>query len=418
MSRMFTLQLRGQIWTILGIGILVRIFLALTTFHPDIRAFNLGGQLVASGNILNLYDYLASCTIDNPLVKTFGTDLFIYPPAVYLYHGVFNFIFSIFSPQIENGFLIDNASVFGNPFFNLHLLLLKTPYFIFDLTAAFLLSKLFDSKRNQLLAFALWMFNPVNLYATYMMGQFDVIPVCFTILSLFFIKKGKYQYAALALGIGAAFKIYPLLLLVPLVFIEKDWKRRIELGLLGILPYIITVAPFLPSAGFRSSALIAGLTEKSLVAQIPISGGESLILYPLFLLSFYLVLFYSRGRNELWKNFLIVLLIFFIFTHYHPQWFLWLTPFLIIELINSNFKHWFSVLLIVVTFIIGLFFFDQSLTTGIFAPLFPVLYSLPTIWQLLDLNIGMNFTRSILQTIFAAVSIYYIAIYFPKVSKE
>lgn len=418
MSRIFTLQLSRQILIILGIGILVRIFLALTTFHPDIRAFNLGGQLVASGNILNLYDYLASNTIDNPLVKTFGTDLFIYPPVIYLFHGIFNFVFAfIFGQHIENGFLIENSSVFGNPLFNLHLLLLKFPYFIFDLIAAFGLSRLFDSKRNQILAFAFWIFNPVNLYATYMMGQFDVIPVCFTILSLFFIKKEKYQYAALALGIGAAFKIYPLLFLVPLMLIERDWKRRIGSGLLGILPYIITIAPFLPSSGFRSSALIAGLTEKSLVAQIPISGGESVILYPLFLLSFYLVLFYKAG-NELWKNFLIVLLIFFIFTHSHPQWFLWLTPFLIIELLYSNFKHRFSVLVMFATFIVGLFFFDQSLTMGIFAPLFPILYSMPSVWEIWGLNININYTRSILQTVFAAASAYYIAIYFPKISKE
>lgn len=143
------------------------------------------------------------------------------------------------------------------------------------------------------------------------------------------------------------------------------------------------------------------------------------MLYPLFLLSFYLVLFYSRNSGrELWKSFYIVLLIFFIFTHFHPQWFLWLTPFLIIELISSNFKHWFLVFVMLIIFFSGLFFFDQSLTVGIFAPLFPTLYTMTGIWQMLGLNPDMNYSRSVLQTIFAVVSVYYIFVYFPKVSKE
>ena len=70
-----------NILVVLLIGIFVRVFLSLSTFHPDIRAFNLGGQLVASGNILSLYDFLSSCMPGDPLVGTFGTDLFIYPPS-------------------------------------------------------------------------------------------------------------------------------------------------------------------------------------------------------------------------------------------------------------------------------------------------------------------------------------------------
>lgn len=404
-----------KVWIVLVSGLFLRFFLALSTFHPDIRALNLGGQLVASGNILNLYDYLSSCAAGNPLVKTFGTDLFIYPPAIYLYHGIFNFLFTaIFGNYIMNSNIIENAATFGNIYFNIHLLLLKLPYLLFDILSAVYIAKLFDSKREQFLAFCFWVFNPVNLYATYMMGQFDVIPAFFTILCLYFIKKEKLGFAALSLGLGAAFKIYPFFLLVPLLLVEKRWIKRIELVFLGFLPYLITVIPYLASHGFRSSALLAGLTNKSLYASIPISAGENLILFPLTLVIFYLSFYFYNFRDFLWQKFFVVLLLFFIFTHYHPQWFLWITPFLIIDLIRSNFRNAILIVLSSISYFALLFFFDSSLTVGIFAPIFPFLYSLPSIWVMLGINIDYNFSRSVFQTLFAGVGFYYIYQFFTK----
>lgn len=406
----------AKLWAVLIVAILIRIFLSLSTFHPDIRAFNLGGQLIATGNILNLYDYLYGLSSENQLVKTFGTDLFIYPPLIYIYHGIYNVIFTlIFGQNIVNGFLIENARVFGNPLFNLHLLLLKIPYLLFDLLGAYFFVRLFNSQREKWLALVLWLFNPVSLYATYMMGQFDLVPMFFTVLALYFVNKKNIEFGALSLGMGAAFKVYPLLLLPALILLEKDWRKRIGLGFLGILPYLATILAYLPSPGFRANALLAGLTQKSFYAQIQISGGESLILFPMILIAVYLLFLFSKNIIEtVWERFFVVLLIFFILTHFHPQWFVWLTPFLIIELIINRFKHLIPLLIVLISYICSLFFFDASLTVSLFSPLFPVLYSLPDIWKITGVNIDFNYSRSILQTIFAGVSLYYIFVYFPR----
>lgn len=410
-----------QVWPILLLGVLIRLFLSFFAFHPDIRAFNLAGQLIASGNILNLYDYLASCTTDNPLLKTFGTDLFIYPPLIYLTHGVFNFISgTVFGDWIVNSFIIESPESFSNLWFNFHLLIIKFPYFLFDLFAAFLISQLFDENRKKLLAFTLWLFNPVSLYATYMMGQFDMIPAVFTILSLYFAKKDKLYFSALALGVGAAFKLYPLFLLPPLLFIAKKWDKRLLLLIVATAPYLVTVLPFIQSHGFRSSALLAGLTQKTMFAQIPVSGGESLLLFPLILVFFYIVLLYSNKNSlqTLWQKQFIILLVFFILTHFHPQWLTWLTPFLIIELVTSNFKHIKITLLLLFSFIASLFFFDLSLTFKIFAPLYPELSKLPADLQGLGINIDINYYRSIIQSVFAAVCVYFIYIYSVSIKHE
>lgn len=402
-----------QTWQIILLGLLIRVLLSLFAFHPDIRAFNLAGHLIAQGNILNLYDYLAGCMPDNPYLKTFGWDLFIYPPAIYLLHGIFNFIFGfIFGQQIMNGYIIENASHFKDIFFNLHLLLLKIPYFFFDLAAAYFISKLFEDQKKKMLAFALWIFNPVTLYATYMLGQFDLIPAFFTIISLYFANKNKLYLAALMLGFGIAFKLYPIFLLPPLLFIAKKWEKRAILLIITALPYLLTVIPFIYSHGFRSTALLAGLTQKTMYAQISVSGGESLLLFPMVLVIFYFAFLYSKNTiEELWSKQLVVLILFFIFTHFHPQWLVWLTPFLIIELINSNFKHLKVILVMIFSFIASLFLFDTSLTLKIFAPLYPDLYLLAPDLKGLGVDLDINFLRSVLQSIFAAGGFYLIFVY-------
>lgn len=414
----------GIPWLILLLGLSLRFVLAFFTFHPDIRVLEIGGQFVASGHILNLYDYLSQLPSEHFLRKAYPVDLLVYPPAIFFLHGVINLIFAPFSNQeFINTFWVDYPKVVGNILLNIHLLLSKIPYLFFDLPAAFLLSRLFESKRDQLIAFCLWLLNPVNLYATYMMGQFDITATFFVILALFIIKKRINKFnlsaidlAAISLGLGAAFKIYPIYLLIPLSSIDEKWSSRIRVIILGSLPYIISILPYLSSAGFRSSALVAGHTLKSFYAQIPISGGESIVLFPAFLIFFYLLFWYRKiDRELLWQRFFIILLLFLVFTHYHPQWFLWVTPFLIIDLIKSRYKHLIVVLSSLFSFIALLFFFDPSLTVGIFSPLIPNLASLPSIWNLLNINIDYNFSRSLLQTIFVGSALYFTYNYTAKV---
>ena len=154
-----------KLWIILITGIFFRVFLSFSTFHSDTLAFNLGGKFVASGNILNLYDLSSEKAVFN------------YPPLIYLFHGMFSLI-----PFSNYGFV-------------------KLPYLIFDLLIVYILLKLFPEKNPGLLAVSLWMFNPVNLYATYMMGQFDIIPTFFTILSFYLIYKNKLSWAALSFSL-------------------------------------------------------------------------------------------------------------------------------------------------------------------------------------------------------------------------
>lgn len=378
-----------KLWVIATLGIILRIILSLTTYHSDMQVFNVAGKLVASGNILNLYNFSSSSTVFN------------YPPAIYLFHGIFSFVFNnlLGLSQLNQ--------------FNINLLLLKLPYLIFDLLAGFILMKLFDSPKKKLLVFTLWMFNPISLYATYMMGQFDIIPTFFIILSVYLVVRNKLGWAALVLGFGIAFKIFPIFLVIPLIIFGKSFWERIKLLTFSIVPYLLSIFSYLPSHSFRATALFANQSSKSFYASIPVSGGEAIILFPAFLLFFYLFIWFNKSKIDIWKLYLIPLLLFFIFTHFHPQWLIWVTPLLILDLVKLGFKNLIQTLLIVLSWFGSLFFFDPSLTVGIFAPVAPVLHNLPGIWTLLGINADYNLSRSLIQTMFAAASAYLIYQYFP-----
>lgn len=406
---------------ILALGVILRIFLSLTTYHADVAALGFAGQIITEGNVSNFYDYLGNLPKENAYLAVYPKDLFIYPPPIYFLYGLSAKLTNwIVAPEILTNFIINFTTTLGNPQLNIYLLLLKLPYFAFDIGAAFLLMSLFKEEKKKLLAFGIWILNPISLYSTYMMGQFDIIPTFFVILAMYMaMKKERIYLSALMLGIGMSFKIYPLLFIVPLALIKNKWMDRIKVFALGITPYIISILPFIFSKGFRASALVAGQTTKSFYATLPISGGESIVLYLAAIIFVYIVFLFSENRPEdLWKKFFIILCLFFIFTHYHPQWFTWITPFIIIDLVKSGLKKWPIVALSFISWFGLVTFFDPGLTTWIFAPLSPNLWGLPGVWQLIGINFDINLVRSYLQTIFAAVGFYYIYNHFPKKETE
>lgn len=415
--------LRRPLFFILLIGILIRLLLSAITFHPDIQHFDLAGYVLSKGNVLNFYDYTYSLNKDDELLKKYPVALFNYPPAIYFSIGTINWILTGLTDQsFHDKFLFDFKDTLGDARLYLHLILLKIPYLPFDIATSILLYNLFVTKKERVLAFTLWIFNPWVLYSTYMMGQFDIIPTTFVVLALYTVTKQgnlnkKVFLAAVFLGIGAAFKIYPLLLLPPLAFLLNNWFKRMLAILLGVGVYLITLLPFIGSSGFRSTALVANQTLKSMYAQIPISGGESIILFLSLVGLFYFIYLYQVEKSEnLWQRFLIILLLFFVFTHYHTQWFLWLTPLLITELIRSNFKHIFLLFLVAISFLGSVFLFDQSLSIGLFVPINPPLYQGPSLWQLLGINPDFNLLRSLFQSLFVSVAGYLIYYYFPRKS--
>ena len=165
----------------IAIGIIIRLAIAAITVHPDLWALNFSGYLLAFKGVPNIYDYLASLSPAHEWSKLYGPAVFSYPPLAYFLLGGLMFLlrpfinFS-FLEWFTNHSLVDSLN---NPAIFHHLFLLKLPYLFFDLGVAFLLLKFFGQAKQKKLALLLWLFNPLALYTSFMVSQFDIIPVFF-----------------------------------------------------------------------------------------------------------------------------------------------------------------------------------------------------------------------------------------------
>lgn len=409
----------------LCIGLLIRLALMPFTVHPDLWGHSFVAYFFAYKHIFNIYDYLLSLPANHPLVTNFGVaDIFIYPPLTYFTFGAFRLIVKPFIDPNFIPWLMENVSYFYlHNQINQIIFLFKLPYLFLDVFMAYVFSNLFEKEKNKKLAFVLWMFNPVAIYVSFMVGQFDLIPVFFVILSLFFVKKQKYWYSMLMLGIGGSYKIFPLLFIPVAAFLfSKNLFLRLKYILVGLFPFIVSISPFIFSSAFRYMAF-SPKSQKMLFLSFNISGAE--VLYPFIVLLFlvYLYYFYFFANNQknilskLMNSYLVILLLIFSITHYHPQWFLWITPFLIYFYIKNK-EYWLLILGFFVIWIFITLMFEASLSYGLFSPLYPNLQNAKSLSFYLSKYFEVNQITSIVRSIFASMAIYIVAIIYKEKTNE
>ncbi len=394
---------------VLIFAIAIRLIIMGITFHPDLSGQLLSSYFFAYENVTNIYDHLASLPSSHPLVKNFGiSDIFIYPPLTYFTLGSFLKASSLFVPEQFFLDLVNGISIYTLPNLSFNLILLKLPYLIIDILAAFAIASLFSNEKQKKWALLLWLFNPVTLYATFMMGVFDIIPVTFTILSLYFAKKQNLLLSAVMLSLGAAFKQYPIFLLPFIVLAGKDLRERMKIAFCGLVPYLLTVAPFLSSSAFKYM-VFGAKSQKMFYMQWMVSGAEGI--YP-YVFGYVLLLWHSYRNGSLlaniWKYFLGYFLLLFSITHFHPQWFLWGTPFLIIELVENRWRNLWLVVAVLACFIFIVLTFENSLSTGLFAVVNPDLNQFPGFDKLIAQKTDLFFLKSTVRSILAATSLFLI----------
>lgn len=398
------LNIMKKIWLFAVLGLIFRLVLMPITLHPDIWATSFAQYLFSFKGVFNIYDYLGDLPKTSPILLNYGSNFFTYPPLAYFTLGIFGFLLR---PFFNNDFFINLPVILPNVLSDQrlywHLFLTKLPLLFFDFGTLFFLTKLFDEENERKKIALLWVFNPLTLYTTYMIGQFDIIPVFFCVFSLYLTRKKNFFLGALVLGIGGAFKMFPLFFLPFLVLnFPGSFVNKIKLALVGILPFVLTILPFLKSIYFRQYVLFSNQSEKMLFAKISVSGAEYLSLFVVF---YIILLFLSlTKKTDLWKWFFSVMLLFFSVTHYHPQWFLWLTPFLFIFI--TKFRNYLlAPMILLVCWFIIMILFEPSLSIGLFAPISNSLVNSTPLTDILAKYYDVFQLKSIVRSIFFGISL-------------
>lgn len=344
------------------IGIVIQIFLSLVTYHPDLRAFVLASKFINQGEITTFYDHVSKLPQSDDIKKIYGDDIFIYPPLAYLIPSAIYAPFSSFLSKSYQEIIYTDSAIYQKYSFYPSFLIFKLPAILFSLLVLFLLPKLFEKKEHGQLAQILWLFSPTNLLVS-SMGQVDAILVFFIVLSFFYIKKDRLVLAGIALALSALVKPTGLILLplLALFVYRKDglWKSIMSV-LPGIITWSIISLPFIFSPAYRMYALFAAHTEKTINAGIQISGAVSI---PWFMIVYALIaILLFEKKLSLIKSLGLALLSVLAFNHFHPQWFLWIVPFLIIFTIKNNKLYLY--LALTISWIFIWLSFDPSLHAG------------------------------------------------------
>jgi len=391
-------------------GLLIRLVLMPFTAHYDLRGINFAIFQLPFNHVLNVYEIAQSGPVDYITRVNFGREYFIYPPLTYFTLGSFMWILKpLYGHEFVNwiqGYGNDVLSVITHPQVFRYLFLMKIPYLFFDILTIFGLYKMVNNTKEQKIVLKYWWLNPITIFLPYVWGQFDIIPAAISVVAVWLMQK-KPVLGSMILGLAAAYKNYPLMFLpVVAVAIAKNWKQGISMFVAGMLPFILTTAPYAWHSFFRETVLVSWQSQKMLDFMMGIGGDIGI--YP-FVIAYTLIGFWSfyfaRKRGDAIGPIVMSLLLYYATTNFHQQWFLWILPFLVFYAVKYvSFRPLFY-------WIIGLFFLrlvslQGNVTTELFLWIAPAIDDLPKSRYLVGLLYDINKVRNIIASFYFATAIW------------
>ncbi len=207
------------------------------------------------------------------------------------------------------------------------------------------------SKGNARLATCLWLSSPILVFSQFIFGQYDIFAVLFMLLGLYFYFEKRLYLFTLFFGIAITFKYFPVFIYVPLLVLsEKRIPGIVRHFLILLAPYALEVIPYLGSPAFRSEVLGWSILDRLLFARVEILQGYGL---GIFLFIWFIICFYAFIKRIDERTGFFQLSIFictavfgalFTLVFWHPQWLLFITPFLALSTFMSARRNEFLLL--------------------------------------------------------------------------
>ncbi|MCS7135629.1 MAG: hypothetical protein RMJ14_02605 [Nitrososphaerota archaeon] len=218
-----------RLLTIVVISLIVRLIVAPFFGHPiDVFTWLKAGEMTAFHGI-NVYQV---------------EEIPDYPWGFYAYPPLWLYWISLSSLLYEFAQDLNKFALF-----------VKLPIIISDVIIGLIIYRFImlfrDDKRLAIKISALWLLNPLSIFISSVWGMFDSIAALFGFASVYHMLKGRYRISAFLLGIGASVKIFPGLLILPMLFYIKRTqdgnfkKRALEYILYAYIVPIVSSIPFL-----------------------------------------------------------------------------------------------------------------------------------------------------------------------------
>ncbi len=338
-----------------------------------------------------------------------NSDRFVYPPLSYFFLGSINVISGLVLGPDLYGWLSDWGSTgYLHPRMFEFMLILKLPYLLMDLSVGYLIWKYLEKSQNRELALALWFFNPLSLYAIYVLSQFDIVGALLTMAALILVTQKKLTVSAFLIGLGVLIKSYPLFLL-PFIYMRiRSLKQFLSVSLATLIALALPLMPVINSPDFIETMRQSNLMQRIFIAALPVGGAQAV---PLYIFGYTLVLWQSWKRKEkfdLLPEFLTTTFLVLLLAHFHAQWVIWSLPFLIIVLAKAP-RLWPAFVgAALALFITNLMIADSWVFLATFSPVNNHAVMLPPLTDLIHNSPGVDFLQSLAHTFLAATGLYII----------
>ncbi len=313
-------------------------------------------------DIISTYERAYSSAFENVNVLVFTQPLAHFIEVINL------LVYSIFFPKTNlipfTNILEINESVRLNMFF------FKLPYLFFDIASLLILRKIIPVKnKNKILL--QYFLNPILIFAVYVFGRYETIPIFFILLMLFFNKNGKWFLSALSFAMVLLSRT-SLLILIPVIILTtgRSLFDKVKYITVALGPYIFIFLYklfFLKETG--ELKWVSGGHHLNFFFNMSFDINYNEIIYLFFVVSSLLLLFIvaNKWNKKLsWVEqstlYLIQMLIFFITANYHPQYLTWMLPFLFIFIAYNQNQY---KLMIKLIFLISLALIPLLLTWGV-----------------------------------------------------
>lgn len=406
------------------------LLIAPLSYHPDNKLV-LKWAALDNGSVWNIYGYQDR--------HAEVTEHFNYPPIHFvlakMQYGVSRVVGG---DELIAWLSSENSLDAFEPNLFRYLLAIKLVLIFSSLAVGYLLYRIvLEATRNQnksALAAALWLFNPIVIYSTIMMGQNDVFAILFFLCGWYLFQTRKWFYAAVLFAVSFGVKFYPMLwtFVLLLASYQQTFKQRFLVAASAVLLSLMLLVPFLQSASFRSAVLQSSINDRFLIPQISLGFSEAIFIIPLLLLVLIGLLLYWQTKPDsnsvLYRQASAILVcnaILLGFSHFHPQWFTWLIPFWAVVIVseqNSFHKkllYLFSGAALTAWLVVVLLFRDAYLSWGLLLALRGDILFLPQLFDaLLARGIDAAKLTNLAHTLLASLALLSAALVFKSASSQ
>lgn len=224
--------------------------------------------------------------------------------------------------------------------------LLKLPMILSALATGILLPKMTGSRSSAIF----WITNPLVILVAAIWGQLDPIATLLAVAAVFYYGRGKPYHAYFLASLGAAVKVWPVLL-IPLFLVDSLRKvgRDSFRPLVAVAPSLVatlglyaafgnffqTVSVFLYARGipsFSGQFSVNGLTWQQTLAAL---GAPAVPIFLIVGIPIYVLILgwmYWKRDGDVTKWLVVSVLVFYLTYNYvNPQYLYWILPFLILQ---------------------------------------------------------------------------------------